>query len=196
MNTDGYVLITPMYLIVGLGNPGKEYEKTRHNVGFLCIDQMLQQWHLPDVKVKKEFKGAYRKTTIEHKEAILLKPLTYMNLSGNAVSTVMTYYKIPTDHLIVLHDDIDLPLGKIRIVKNSSSGGQKGVQSIIDHIGRNFIRIKIGITAGEKREAVAHVLSPFNRNEWTIMKESLNKIPTIIETLVREGLEKTQNLFN
>jgi PTH1 family peptidyl-tRNA hydrolase len=185
-----------MHLVVGLGNPGKEYEKTRHNVGFLCIDQMLQQWHLPDLKVKKEFEGAYVKTVIEQEDVILLKPLTYMNLSGNAVSKVMTYYKIPKENLIVIHDDIDLPLGKIRIVQDSSSGGQKGVQSIIDHLGRNFIRIKIGITEGEKQEAVAHVLSPFNKKEWARLEESLEKIPTIIETILRQGVEKAQNVFN
>jgi peptidyl-tRNA hydrolase, PTH1 family len=185
-----------MNLIVGLGNPGKTYEKTRHNIGFLTVDHILQVYHLPILRNKKEFDGAYGKTTIGTEDVILLKPDTYMNLSGNAVSKVAAYFKIQKEHIIVIHDDIDLPIGKIRIVVGSSSGGQKGVQSIIDHIGKNFIRIKIGITEGEKQKAIDHVLSPFSKKEWKVIEATIATIPSIIETILTQGTEKAQNEFN
>lgn len=185
-----------MHLIVGLGNPGKEYEKTRHNIGFLSMDVILDQLQLPLLKHKKDFEGTYCKTTIAGNAVILLKPHTYMNLSGKCIQKVIRFYDIPTENVIVIHDDISLSLGKTRIVKDSSSGGQKGVQSIINLLGKDFVRIKIGIGREESRDASSFVLSAFTKAEWKTIQETLLQIPIVLETILTKGLEKAQNQFN
>ena len=154
-----------MKLIVGLGNPGKKYEKTRHNVGFMMINE-LEKKELPN-KVK------------------LLKPETFMNLSGIAVNNLMSFYKICPKNLWVIHDDIDLPIGKIRISKNRGAGGHKGVQSIIKELGtKNFNRIRIGICPpllsikenGKPKNVEKFVLQKFTKNEEKILEQVIEKI--------------------
>lgn len=173
-----------MILIIGLGNPGKKYEKTRHNIGFRVIDAL-----------KKE---------ISDKDIILFKPQTYMNNSGRAVKSLTTKYKIPTTNIVVVHDDVDLPLGTIRISKNSSSGGHKGVQSIIDELrtpnkslqdstgqAKNFIRIRVGIRPKFKIDTEKYVLQKFTKEEEKIVSAVIKKVVESIKESLRTGIKKT-----
>ena len=133
-----------MKLIVGLGNPGKEYENTRHNCGFMAIDYLAQDLGVTINQAK--FKGLYAKIKVEGEDVILLKPQTYMNLSGESVSEVMKFFKIDKEDVLVIYDDLDLPVGKIRIRANGSAGGHNGIKSLIAHLnGQDFKRIRIGI---------------------------------------------------
>jgi PTH1 family peptidyl-tRNA hydrolase len=167
-----------MILVVGLGNSGKKYEKTRHNIGFRVIDQ-LQSLNL--------------------KKVILTKPQTFMNLSGRAVKSLIKKYKIPIPNLWVIHDDIDLPLGKIKIVKNRGSAGHKGVESIIKELKtKNFVRFRIGICpkTGKPKNPEKFVLQKFNKEEEKIIKEVIKKTAEAIEFSLKEGLEKAQSTYN
>ncbi len=168
-----------MILIVGLGNPGKKYEKTRHNVGTRAIDELK---------------------VLDLKNVILVKPKTFMNESGKAVKPLIEKYKIKPEDLIVIHDDIDLPLGKIRIVKNRGSAGHKGVESIIRELKtENFIRFRIGIQpqSGKPKNPENFVLQKFNKEEEKIVKEEvIKKIAEASELFLKEGLEKTMTKYN
>ena len=135
-----------MQIIVGLGNPGLKYKKTRHNIGFRVLDAIRKENDFPKFKSDKKLKAEITKGVLNGKEVLLVKPQTFMNSSGLSVASLTTNYQIPTTNLIVVHDDFDLPLGEIKIVENSSSGGHHGVQSIIDTLKtQNFTRLKIGI---------------------------------------------------
>ncbi len=168
-----------MILVVGLGNPGKKYEKTRHNVGARAIDEL---------------------EVLDLKNVILAKPKTFMNESGKAVKPLIEKYKIKPEDLIVIHDDIDLPLGKIRIVKNRGSAGHKGVESIIRELKtENFIRFRIGIQpqSGKPKNPENFVLQKFNKEEEKIVKEEvIKKIAEASELFLKEGLEKTMTKYN
>ncbi|OIO53181.1 aminoacyl-tRNA hydrolase [Candidatus Peregrinibacteria bacterium CG1_02_41_10] len=187
------------FLLVGLGNPGQEYEHTRHNVGFLALDQLQKDWQTDEFKENKKlnaFVSNYQLSTVNCK---LCKPITFMNLSGKAVRKTLTYYKINPDSLIVLHDDIDLPLGQIRIVQNSSDGGHNGVQNIIDKLGtQNFIRVKIGIgpKPHPEMDAADFVLGKFTKEEQKKLQPILSQMPDIIKGIITEGVEKAQNKYN
>lgn len=186
-----------MYLIVGLGNPGKEYEKTRHNAGFWAIDRIVEEFEFPALKEKREFEGSFSKGTIQDEGAILLKPHTYMNLSGRSVQKVAHYYQVEPQNIIVIHDDIDLALGKIRIRKDGSSGGHNGIKSVMSVLGEHFIRIKIGAgTERDRSQTVDYVLSGFNKEEAKIIQEIIQTLPDIISCIIQEGVEKAQNKFN
>ena len=168
-----------MILIVGLGNPGKKYQKTRHNIGFGVIDKLK---------------------LLNLKGVILTKPQTFMNNSGEAVKSLVKKYKIPTTNLWVIHDDIDLPLGKIRIVKNRGSAGHKGVESIVKELGtKNFIRFRIGISpkTGKLRNPEKFVLQEFNKEEEEeIIKGIIQKTVKGVEYAFKNRLEKTMSKFN
>jgi PTH1 family peptidyl-tRNA hydrolase len=167
-----------MILIVGLGNPGKKYQKTRHNIGFRVIDQ-LQSLNL--------------------KKVILAKPQTFMNLSGKTVKLLVARYRLPVTNLWVIHDDIDLPLGKIRIVKNRGSAGHKGVESIIRELGtKNFIRFRVGICpkTSKPKNPEKFVLQKFNKDEEKIVKEVIKKTVEAIEFSLKTSLEKAMSEFN
>src|SRR5690606_11965619 len=125
--------VEPVKLIVGLGNPGKEYELTRHNVGFQTIDRIAEKWQIPLTKTK--FQGLYGQGTVKGQKVMLLKPLTYMNRSGEAVAPVIRYFKIPLENFVVIYDELDLPTGKIRLRLKGSSGGHNGIKSIIEQLG-------------------------------------------------------------
>jgi len=167
-----------MILIVGLGNPGKKYTKTRHNIGFRVIDQ-LQSLNL--------------------KKVILAKPKTFMNLSGKTVKLLIARYRLPVTNLWVIHDDIDIPLGKIRIVKNRGSGGHKGVESIIKELGtKNFVRFRIGICpkSGKPKNPENFVLQNFSRKEEESTKNAIKKTAEAVELFLKKGPEKAMNMFN
>lgn len=187
---------TVMYLIVGLGNPGKEYQATRHNVGFMTLDLIAQKLNTKINKVK--FKGLLGETFYNGKKILLLKPQTFMNLSGQSVVDALNFFKIPLGHLIVIYDDMDLPVGRLRIRPEGSSGGQKGMDSIVYHLSSdNFPRIRIGIGRPEgKKDAAGHVLGK-------ISDEEVDKIKAVIETaaeaallIVTQGVDMAMNRHN
>ena len=179
-----------MHLIVGLGNPGKKYENTRHNVGFRVLDLLVGESEWLEKKGLNQFKKL--------DDIVLSKPQTFMNLSGKAVADILKYY--PEAILIVVHDELDFPLGTIKIMKNASSAGHNGVQSIIDELGtQDFIRVRIGINNPEVRGQIpgdAYVLQKFTPQEEEILKEVLEKTKMAIETIQTNGLKIAQSKFN
>lgn len=170
-----------MKFIIGLGNPGKKYIKTRHNIGFRIVDQFAKENNFPQFKLSKKFNSLIS----EDKKTILAKPQTFMNNSGQAIKSLAVFYK--SSDFVVVHDDIDLPLGKIKIVKNRGSAGHKGVESIIKELGnKNFVRIRIGIQPqkGKPKTTEKFVLQKFNpEEENSIIKESIKAL----EGIIKEG---------
>lgn len=165
-----------MKLVVGLGNKGREYENTRHNMGFMLIDRYLQYKNITD-KFKEKFNAIYIETTINNEKVIFIKPMTYMNNSGIAVRAFVDFYKLNSEDVLVISDDLDLDLGKFRLRRNGSSGGHNGLKSIISHLGTdNFKRLRIGIS-NDKDDVINYVLSKFSKKE-------LNEIDTMFDTLV------------
>ena len=165
-----------MKLVVGLGNIGKEYENTRHNMGFMLVDRYLQYKNITD-KFKEKFNAMYIETTINNEKVIFIKPMTYMNNSGIAVRSFVDFYKLNSEDVLVISDDLDLDLGKFRLRRNGSSGGHNGLKSIISHLGTdNFKRLRIGISNDED-DVINYVLSKFSKKE-------LNEIDTMFDTLV------------
>jgi len=161
-------------IIIGLGNPGEKYNKTRHNIGFEIIDQIKETNNFPNFKLSKKFKALIS----EKDKVILVKPQTFMNLSGQSVKAIASFYK--TKDLIVIHDDIDLTIGKIRISKNRGSAGHKGVESIIKEIGKDFTRIRIGVQpkTGKPINTESFVLKKFKKQELEEIKKSLANQPS------------------
>lgn len=192
-----------MKLIVGLGNPGRHYVNNRHNVGFICVDLFARDHGIPLTQ-----RGAHSKLgtgEIAGTRVVLAKPQTFMNLSGEAVAALVHRYKLASEDILVVYDDLDLPLGKIRIREKGSSGGHKGLKSIIEHLGtQDFHRIRIGIAplvseAGnlpEKVDAVEHVLSDFTDEEKTILQEVYLRVATAIQCILTEGIVAAMNKYN
>ena len=176
-----------MYLITGLGNPGKEYQNTRHNLGFMTLDLLASDW-------EEKFDALICKTQISNRDVVLAKPQTFMNLSGKAISQIMNFYKIKD--LIVIHDEMDIDLGKIKISENKNSGGHKGVQSIIDLIGtKEFIRIRIGI-GKSKNQASEFVLGEFHEEQKTLIQESVEKAVGALKEIIENGYNSAANKYN
>jgi peptidyl-tRNA hydrolase, PTH1 family len=184
------------FLIVGLGNPGRRYEKTRHNLGFLALDRVAEKAGCSFKFDKSNAELAI--TTWQGQPLLLVKPQTFMNLSGQAVAALVSYYKIDLDHVLVVLDDNDLALGRIRLRFQGSAGGHKGLKSIIDHLGTmDFSRLRIGIGSEEHQaELVDFVLSKFSKNEWPIVDEALDKCIQAIACFVQSGINAAMNQFN
>ena len=184
-----------MKVVIGLGNPGKKYEKTRHNIGFIAIDNLRKKMNISDEREK--FQALISEKNIDGEKVIFLKPQTFMNLSGNSVIEIVNFYKLdPKKDIIVIYDDMDLSFGDIRIREKGSSGGHNGIKSIISHIGEEFIRIKCGIGAKEK-DAVEHVLGEFNQTEQKDLDEILEKINNcVIEMLTVQNLDRIMQKYN
>jgi PTH1 family peptidyl-tRNA hydrolase len=190
-----------MKLIVGLGNPGKEYSANRHNIGFLCINH-LAKLHRISLD-KKQGKARTGKGTVAGNEVLLAKPQTYMNASGISVSQLMQKYKVTPDNLIVIHDDLDLPLGKIRIRKGSSAAGHNGIKSIIASLGtQEFIRIRVGISRPQSEGdllvecIVDYVLGDFTEADKDIIQGTISRVSDAVVCLITEGLTAAMNKFN
>lgn len=184
-----------MWLIVGLGNPGRKYSRTRHNIGFMVVEEIAGRCNA-DFTRKRE---GYRigKGSLEDHDVLLIEPFLYMNKSGPVVKNVLIKYNIPRDKLIVVHDDLDMETGKVRIRRTGSSGGHKGLESIIQSIGsKDFIRLKIGIGREEGMPAEEYVLWKFNRQEMQVIEESIQQAADAIEAIVSEGIDKAMNRFN
>ena len=185
-----------MYLIVGLGNPTREYERTRHNVGFDTIDVLADKINT-DVSEKK-FKGLYGKGMLGGERVILLKPQTFMNLSGESVRAAADFYKIPPDHILVIYDDISLDVGHLRIRTKGSAGGHNGIKNIIAHLGtQEFPRIKIGVGAKPPRMDLAdYVLSRFSAEDRRAMETAFKDAAQAARVLIEEGPDAAMNAFN
>ncbi len=188
-----------MRLLVGLGNPGPEYIFTRHNFGFMAIDFLMQQveGHINFIK-DKEVYGEWARIFINNKEVFLLKPSTFMNLSGISVKTFLDRHTIPISDLLVIYDDVDLPLGKMRLRKKGSSGGHKGMNSIIENLDTTeFARLRLGI--GPKPfhlDMVDFVLGKFKEEELIIVKDVLRRVKDLIFTILDEGIDIAMSKFN
>ena len=186
-----------MFLIVGLGNTGKQYENTRHNVGFDAIDVLVDEYRIPSSG--KQHKAMYGKGVIEGQKVILAKPLTYMNLSGEAVRAMVDYYKIdPETELLVIFDDISLAPGNIRIRKKGSAGGHNGIKSIITHLGtQNFQRIKVGVGEKPKNWDLAdYVLGAFSKDDRKLVDEALERTAKAAALIVQGEIDEAMNLYN
>ena len=185
-----------IFLIVGLGNPGREYRNTRHNMGFLAVDTLSQKWKFAYPKVQS--KAIITAGSVNGSKVILAKPQTYMNLSGQAVSGLISFYKIPLDHLLVINDDIDVPFGTIRIRPGGGSAGQKGVGSIIERLGtQEFARMRLGVGRPPGQMTSAdYVLQQFSKDEEEFLKNFLEKAGQAAEEFVLNGLNAAMNKYN
>ena len=185
------------FLVVGLGNPGSKYWNTRHNVGFAALDALAEQLHARVDRVK--FQGLTGQAELEGRKLILLKPTTYMNLSGQSVAAAAKFYKIPPEHILVMFDDISLDPGRLRVRKNGSAGGHNGVKSIISSIGsQEFPRIKIGVGAKPHPDydLADWVLSAFPYDQREAMAETYRRAAQAAITLITQGPDAAANLFN
>ena len=186
-----------MILIIGLGNPGKKYKDTRHNIGFRVIDKFKEINNFPEFKLSKKFNSLVSEGFVDSKKVILAKPQTFMNESGKAVKVLINFYK--TGVLFVAHDDIDLPLGKIKIVKSRGAAGHKGVKSMIKEIGtKDFIRFRIGIQSikAKPKNAERFVLQKFKKEEEKIIKEIVKETTEAVKLTLKEGIEKAMSKYN
>lgn len=188
--------VRAMKLIVGLGNPGSEYAGTRHNVGFDAIELLAKKY---DIAIqKRNFKAVYGEGEIAGQKVLLARPMTYMNLSGEAVSALLRYYKLEIADMIVLVDDVALPTGKLRLRFKGSSGGQNGLKNIIQHLGtEEFARIRIGVGAAKSSgDLRGHVLSKFRKEELPAVEEALELAVEAIVCALGEGFEMAMNRYN
>src|SRR3989344_1404912 len=186
-----------MIIIVGLGNPGKKFEETRHNIGFLVLDKFMKKNNFPDFEFSKKYNSLVSENILNNKKVILAKPQTFMNDSGKAVKSLVSSVRDQVSALIIVHDDIDLPIGKIKIVKERGSAGHKGVESIIKNIGnRGLIRIRVGIAPQNKIRAKQIVLKKFNKKEKEIMNDVKEKTVKALDFLIQNGLVKAMNEYN
>lgn len=186
-----------MYLIAGLGNPGKQYEMTRHNIGFHTIDYIADRL---GVKVKKlKFKAIFGEGTIGGEKVLLVKPQTYMNLSGESLVEFVRFYKIPIENVIVISDDIDLPAGRIRIRAKGSAGGHNGLKSIIQMLGGdNFARVRIGVGApvSEDYDLADFVLGRFSKDEIPVLEDAIVKADKAVTEIIACNVNSAMNKFN
>lgn len=184
-------------LIVGLGNPGTEYARTRHNAGFMLLDQLAASWRVT-WQDEKKFQSRLGKTERSGRRLLMCQPQTFMNLSGIAVGTLVKFYQLPLEHLLVVVDDADLPLGQIRLRPDGSSGGHHGLESIEQHLGsRQYARLRIGIgRQNERREISGHVLGRLSGEELTVMERVLIRAQAQVECWLDRGLQSAMSQFN
>ncbi len=182
-----------MFLIVGLGNPGSEYEKTRHNVGFMAVDELTQVYGFGPFKSK--FDGLVSEGRIANEKVYILKPQTYMNLSGNSVVKAANFYKILPQNIIVIHDDMDLPVGKLKAKLGGGAGGHNGLKSIDAAITPNYNRVRIGVGHPNKggEAVVNHVLSRFSKVDAEVIEQEICLVCDIIDVLIKDGIAAFSN---
>ena len=186
-----------MKLVVGLGNPGPEYRETRHNVGFLVVDELTKRWLVSD-GWREKFDALQIKTTIGDEPVIVAKPLTFMNLSGQAVAGLAGFYKIDPPDVFVVTDDVALPLGRLRARREGGAGGHNGLKSLIQHLGTQaFPRMRVGVGRGDDRRDLAdHVLGRFEAGERDIVSAAVLRAADATEMFLREGIERAMSVFN
>jgi len=194
-----------MWLVAGLGNPGQEYAQTRHNVGFMVVDVLARRHH---VSFASKFKGEAGQCSFSGQSIVLLKPQTYMNLSGQSVQAAMAFYKVPLENIVVVHDELDIELGAIKLKVGGSPGGHNGLKSIDQSIGPNYYRIRAGIghprskapegvvVPKDRGNVVGHVLGAFKGADRDKADRLVDACADAVEQLVRDGLEKAQAKFH
>ena len=186
------------WLVVGLGNPGEKYARTRHNMGFLTLDLLAEREHVKIDRIK--FKATTAQASLGGARCLLLKPQTYMNLSGEAVREAAQFYKIPADHVLVIYDDVSLPVGKIRVRPSGSAGGHNGIKNIIAHLGTDrFPRVKIGTGApGEGGDMIDWVIGEPSQADKKVLLESFKRAIDAAECIIENGgdCQKAMNRFN
>lgn len=185
-----------MYLIIGLGNPGEKYTFTRHNAGFLAIDYIAQKQGIEIKKVKH--KSILGEGIIANEKVILAKPQTFMNLSGESIHELMSWYKVDTDKIIVIYDDVSMPTGSLRIREKGSAGGHNGIKSIILHLNSDvFTRIKIGVDAKPQGYDLAdYVLGKFSKEEQQIIFDTFENVNCAVEEFIKNGAQSAMNKYN
>lgn len=183
-----------MFLVVGLGNPGSQYEDTRHNIGFKVIDNIAKEYNIQINRQK--FKGIYGEGFINGEKVILLKPTTYMNLSGESIREVVDFYKLTNEDLVVIYDDISLDVGRLRLREKGSAGGHNGIKSIISHLGTDvFPRIKVGV--GQPNvDLVNYVLGKFTAKEMEVLSESIDASTKAVSEIIKDDVKSAMNKFN
>ncbi len=186
-----------MKLIVGLGNPGSEYRDTRHNVGFLVIDELTARWRVSD-QWREKFGALHVKTTVGAEPVIVAKPLTFMNLSGHAIAGLAGFYKIDPPDVFVVTDDVALPVGRLRARREGGAGGHNGLKSVIEHLGTQaFPRMRVGVGRGDdRRDLTDHVLGRFDADERDTVSAAVLRAADATETFLRDGIERVMNAFN
>lgn len=183
-----------MFLIVGLGNPGKEYDRTRHNIGFEIVDYIADKYNIDINRTK--FKGVYGEGFIEREKVILLKPQTYMNLSGDSIREFMNFYKLDNIDMVVIYDDISLDIGKIRIREKGSAGGHNGIKSIISNLGTEvFPRVKVGVGSPE-HDLISHVLGKFPNEDYLHQQKVMPIIADSIAEMIKNDVKDAMNKYN
>ncbi len=182
-------------LLAGLGNPGSKYQWTRHNIGFMVVDRLAH--HTGASLTKKAFEGLYGDTACWGERLHLLKPQTYMNLSGRSVSSALRFHKLSIEDMVIIHDDLDIPFGQIKIKKGGGHGGHNGLRSLIQELGgADFIRVRVGIGRPVHGDSADYVLSPFSREEMAELSGLLDRIVDCLHLLVTEDFPKTMSLYN
>lgn len=184
-----------MYLIVGLGNPEPEYSKTRHNMGFDVVNQLATSHNI--ALVQHQFKGIYGKGTIGKEKVLILKPQTFMNLSGVSIRKFMDYYKIEPEKLIVIYDDMDTEKGCIRIRKKGNSGSHNGMKSVVERLGiTEFARVRVGIGRTTQEDKINYVIGKIPHEEYLVLQEGVHKAKQAIECMVEQGYDTAMNRYN
>lgn len=184
-----------MHIIVGLGNPGKKYDKTRHNVGFDVIDKIAENNNIDINKIKH--KAVVGEGRINNKKVMLVKPTTYMNLSGQSVKEIVDYYKVNISDIIVIYDDIDTQVGKMRIRQKGSAGSHNGMKSIIyDLVDDSFPRVRIGIGKPEFGDLADFVLGKFSKEQKPLIEDVVNKAADAVEIMIKDGIDLAMNRYN
>lgn len=185
-----------MKLIVGLGNPGKDYALTRHNIGFMAVDKLAADLNI-DI-TKNKFKALYGEGTYKGEKIVLLKPMTYMNLSGESVREAMTWYKPDMADIFVAYDDMDIPLGSLRLRQKGSAGGHNGIKSLIQHLGtQEFNRLRMGVGRPHPgTDVIKHVLTNFRKEEVPPVEDLVSKMKPLIDCIITDGFMKAMNRFN
>lgn len=182
-------------MIVGLGNPGSRYAHHRHNVGYQCVDYMAERQGISISR--KRFQALYGDGTLDDRRVILAKPLTFMNESGQAVGPLSRWYKIAPPQILVIYDDLDLPLGKVRVRPGGSSGGHHGIESVIEGLGsRDFGRIRVGIGRPEQGDPIDYVLNDFGRDQAPAIEKTYDLVEQIVLCFLHQGIKEAMNLFN
>lgn len=173
-------------VIIGLGNPGKQYDGTRHNIGFACLDELAKKLDFPDWLEKKDLKATITNQTVADSRVILVKPATYMNLSGESAQLVSHFYKIPTGKFIVVHDELDIPFGQIRMRQGGSAAGHNGIQSLINQLGEDFGRVRIGIhnEIADKADGADFVLGKFTKEEQSQLPNLVRETNAILSEFI------------
>jgi PTH1 family peptidyl-tRNA hydrolase len=190
-----------LWLIAGLGNPGPEYEANRHNIGFMAADLLAERWGPGARSFRSKFQSQLLETKFRDARVILQKPMEYMNVSGGPIQRAMAFYKIHPSRLVVIHDEIDLPFGRLRVKEGGGHGGHNGLRSITQAIGADYLRIRVGVgrpggPTGDRERVVGHVLSNFGKSEKAELTALLERTVDSVEALLTNGVSYAMNNFN